>query len=143
MEILRTFDLLENLKTYPPKNDILAKRTRGQWIKYSIDDYCTYSHLVAYGLLAMGYKPGTKIITITNNRPEWNFLDMGINLAHMIHIPVYSTLSKADYLHIFNHSDAEIIFVGSMGLHKKIAPIAAEIDREIKLIVIINNIFAI
>ncbi|MCR5709806.1 MAG: long-chain fatty acid--CoA ligase [Bacteroidales bacterium] len=136
MEILRTFDLLENLKTYPPKSDILARRTRGQWIKYSIDDYINYSHTVAYGLLALGYKTGTKIITITNNRPEWNFLDMGINLAHMIHIPVYSTLSKADYIHIFNHSDAEIIFVGSMALYKKISPIAAEIDRDIKLIVI-------
>ena len=29
MEILRTFDLLENLKTYPPKDDILARRSRG------------------------------------------------------------------------------------------------------------------
>ena len=39
MEILRTFDLLENLKTYPPKEDMLARRTRGKWIKYSIDQY--------------------------------------------------------------------------------------------------------
>ena len=102
MEILRTFDLLENLKTYPPKDDILARRTRGKWIKYSIDQYYDISHTVAYGLLALGYKPGTKVITITNNRPEWNFMDMGINLAHMIHIPVYSTLSHDDYLHILS-----------------------------------------
>ena len=86
MEILRTFDLLENLKTYPPKEDILARRTRGKWIKYSIDQYYEIAHAVAYGLLALGYKPGAKIITITNNRPEWNFMDMGINLAHMIHL---------------------------------------------------------
>ena len=52
MEILRTFDLLENLKSYPPKEDILARRTRGKWIKYSIDQYYDISHTVAYGLLA-------------------------------------------------------------------------------------------
>ena len=136
MEILRTFDLLENLKFYPPKDDMLARRTRGKWIKYSIDQYIEISHTVAYGLLALGYKPGTKIITITNNRPEWNFLDMGINLARMIHVPVYSTLSHDDYLHIFNHSDVELIFVGTPSLYKRVAPIAAEVDREIKIMMI-------
>ncbi len=134
MEILRTFDLLENLKTYPPKDDMLARRSRGKWIKYSIDQYYEIAHAVAYGLLAMGYKAGTKVITITNNRPEWNFLDMGINLAHMVHVPVYSTLSKDDYLHIFTHSDAELIAVGSPALYKRVAPIAAEIDRDIKFL---------
>ena len=134
MEILRTFDLLENLKTYPPKDDMLARRSRGKWIKYSIDQYYEIAHAVAYGLLAMGYKAGTKVITITNNRPEWNFLDMGINLAHMVHVPVYSTLSKDDYLHIFTHSDAELIAVGSPTLYKRVAPIAAEIDRDIKFL---------
>ncbi len=134
MEILRTFDLLENLKTYPPKDDILARRSRGKWIKYSIDQYYEISHAVAYGLLALGYKPGTKVITITNNRPEWNFMDMGINLAHMIHIPVYSTLSHDDYVHIFNNSDVELIVVGTAALYKRIAPIAGEIDREIKFL---------
>ena len=134
MEILRTFDLLENLKTYPPKDDMLARRTRGKWIKYSIDQYYEIAHAVAYGLLALGYKAGTKVITITNNRPEWNFLDMGINLAHMVHVPVYSTLSKDDYLHIFTHSDAELIAVGSPALYKRVAPIAAEIDRDIKFL---------
>ena len=134
MEILRTFDLLENLKSYPPKDDILARRTRGKWIKYSIDQYYEISHTVAYGLLALGFKPGTKVITITNNRPEWNFMDMGINLARMIHIPVYSTLSKDDYLHIFNHSDVELIVVGTPALYKRVAPIAAQVDREIRFL---------
>ena len=135
MEILRTFDLLENLKSFPPKDDILARRTRGKWIKYSIDQYYEISHTVAYGLLALGFKPGTKVITITNNRPEWNFMDMGINLAHMIHVPVYSTLSREDYLYIFDNSDAELIVIGTASLYKRIAPIAAEIDRDIKILI--------
>ena len=136
MKISRTFDLLENLKTYPAKEDILARRTRGKWIKYSIDQYYDISHTVAYGLLAMGFKPGTKIITITNNRPEWNFMDMGINLARMIHVPIYSTLSHDDFLHIFQHSDAELIVVGTATLYKRIAPIAAEVDRDIRFMIL-------
>ncbi len=134
MDILRTFDLLENLKTYPPKDDILARRTRGKWIKYSIDQYYEIAHAVAYGLLALGYKPGTKIITVCNNRPEWNFMDMGINLAHMIHIPVYSTLSHDDYHFIFENSDVELIVAGTKTLYNKLLPIAKEIDRDIRFL---------
>lgn len=134
MEILRTFDLLTNLKSFPAKDDMLARKSHGTWIKYSINDYIDYSYTVAYGLLALGYKTGTKIITICNNRPEWNFMDMGINLAHMVHVPVYSTLSHDDYTHIFDHSDAEIIVVGSEILYKKVAPVIAEMSRPIKVI---------
>lgn len=134
MKILRTFDLLENLKQFAPKDDILTVRVKGQWIKYSIDDYIRNAHTVAYGLLSLGYAPGTKVITICNNRPEWNFVDMGANLARMIHVPVYGTLSADEFRYIFRHSDAEVIFVGNAALYKKVAPIAEEIGRKIQLI---------
>jgi len=134
MEILRTFDLLENLKTFPEKEDILAQKSKGTWIKYNVDNYIKYSYLVSYGLLSLGYKEGTKVISICNNRPEWNFVDIGVNLARMIHIPVYPTLSHDDFLFIFTNSDVEVIFVGSSSLYKRIYPITTEIGRDIKVI---------
>lgn len=139
MEVLRTFDLLEQLKKYPYKKDLLARRYKGEWICYDLEQYTELSHLVAYGLLAMGYKAGTKVVSICSNRPEWNFVDMGSNLAHMIHVPVYNTLSHDDYLHILSHSDAEVVFVGSTALYNKVAPVVAEIDREIKIILMDNS----
>ncbi|MBQ0078071.1 MAG: AMP-binding protein, partial [Bacteroidales bacterium] len=110
MEINRTFDLLTNLKNnFPPKEDILARRTPEGWKKYSIDDYCEISHSIAYAALAAGLEPQTKVITITPNRPEWNFIDMGLALAGMVHIPVYPTSSADDFRHIFTNSDARYI----------------------------------
>lgn len=135
MEITRTFDLLENLKNHPRKDDVLARKSKGVWTKYSTEDYIERSHLVAYGLLARGYAEGTKVITMCNNRPEWNFIDMGTALAHMVHIPVYSTLSPDDYKYIFTHSDAEVIIVGNAILYKKVAPIIAAIGGKIDVIV--------
>ena len=131
MEITRTFDLLENLKSYPTKDDILARRIKGVWTKYSTEDYIERSHSVAYGLLARGYAEGTKVITLCNNRPEWNFIDMGTALAHMVHIPVYSTLSPDDFKFIFTHSDAELIVVGNPILYKKVAPVIEALDRKV------------
>lgn len=135
MEITRVFDLLENLKKYSPKDDILARKFQGQWIKYSIDDYIENSHLIAYALLSLGYKEGTKVISMCNNRPEWNFLDMGTNLAHMVHVPVYSTLGQDEYEFIFNHSDAEIIVIGNLNLYHKVCPVFEKLEKKVQVII--------
>ena len=134
MEILRTFDYLENLKKFRPKDDMLSRKFQGKWIKYSIDQYIEYSHLTAYGLLALGYGAGTKVISLCNNRPEWNFLDMGVALAHMIHVPVYSTLSTDEYEFIINHSGAELIVIGNRNFYKKVSAVFERIDHPYKVI---------
>lgn len=151
MAITRTFDILENLRQNFRKDDIFARRGGGQWHKVSVEQYVGRSHLVAYGLLALGYAPQTKVISICNNRPEWNFVDMGVNLAHMIHVPVYPTLSHDDFVHIFTDSDAEVIFVGTQALYNKVSPIASEIERDIRVILMddsedlfcISNLYAL
>jgi len=135
MEITRVFDLLENLKKYSPKEDILARKFQGKWTTYSINDYIENSHLIAYALLSLGYKEGTKVISMCNNRPEWNFLDMGVTLAHMIHVPVYSTLGHDEYEFIFNHSDAEIIVVGNLNLYHKVSPVFEKLERKVQIII--------
>lgn len=131
MEVKRTFDILENLIEKYPKDDILSRKVNGKWIKFSSDSYYRHSHLMAYALLSQGLSPQDKVITISNNRPEWNFVDMGLTLAHMVHVPVYSTLSSDDYLHIIEHSDAKAIFLGGDALVKKISPLLEKIDRKI------------
>jgi long-chain acyl-CoA synthetase len=125
MEVTRTFDLLENLVTMYPKDDILSRKSNGKWIKYSCDEYSRKSHLMAYAFLALGFNKEDKVISISNNRPEWNFTDMGLTLAGMVYVPVYSTLSNEDYLHIIDHSDAKAIFFGNESLAKKISPLVA------------------
>ncbi|MDP3437342.1 MAG: long-chain fatty acid--CoA ligase [Bacteroidales bacterium] len=134
MEVTRTFDILDQLVTEYPKDDILSRKVNGKWIKFSCDEYRRHSHLLAYAFLSMGLLPEDKVITITNNRPEWNFVDMGLTLARLIHVPVYTTLSNDDYLHIFDHSDAKVIFVGGDALLKKLSPLVKKIGREIEII---------
>jgi len=133
MEVTRTFDLLDKLVNVYPKDDILSRRHNGEWIKYSSKSYSSHSHLISYAFLALGLKPNDKVITISNNRPEWNFVDMGLTMAGMVYVPVYSTLSNQDYIHIFNHSDAKVIFLGNKALVNKIAPLVPKIKQKVKL----------
>jgi long-chain acyl-CoA synthetase len=133
MAVTRVFDLLEQLVEKYPKDDMLSRKSAGKWIKYSSQSYYEHSHLVAYAMLSMGFGKDDKAITIMPNRPEWNFIDMGLMLAGMVHVPVYTTLSPDDYLHIFNHSDAKAIFIGNESLAKKLLPILKKVEREIKI----------
>lgn len=130
MEINRIFDLLTNLReNFPEKEDILARRTAGGWVKYSIEDYWNISHDLACAILDAGLEPQTKVVTLTPNRPEWNFIDMALAMTGMVHVPVYPTSSADDFLHIFNHCDAKYIVIGSLALYRKVAPVIARMDK--------------
>lgn len=37
----------------------------------------------------------------------FEYLDMGCTLARLIFVPVYTTLSESEFLHVFNHSDSK------------------------------------
>ena len=144
MEITRIFDLLTNLQErFPDKKDILAKKKHGQWLKYSVKDYADLSYKTAYSLLKEGFKAGDKIASICINTPEWNFVDMGTALAGMVHVPVYPTLGKEEYMHILTHSDAKAVFIGNLLLYKKIAPIIKETGRDIRIILFEDNTLGI
>ena len=129
MEVTRTFDLLDHLVANHPKEDILAGKVNGEWVKYSCKDYYKYAHYLACGLLEMGLNKGDKVITISQNCPEWNFIDMALSMTGIIHVPVYPTLSEENYLHIFTHSEAKALLVGSVMLLRRIRPALQKMEN--------------
>ena len=141
MEITRTFDLLDHLTTnYPAKEDILACKEKGEWTKYSTRDYYKYSHYLAYGLLEIGLKPGDKVITMSTNCPEWNFMDMALALTGIIHVPIYPTLSVDNYEHILRHSEAACLFVSSNILLRRIRPALERLGEDAPTIYTLTQI---
>lgn len=121
-EVLRTFDLLDRYKELlPDKEDVFAAKRKGAWKKFSTNDYIRQSNLISYGLLELGLKPGDKVATITNNRPEWNFTDMGLAQVGMIHVPVFATLNEEGYQKIFSHAEIKAAFVCDKNIYTKIS----------------------
>lgn len=126
MEITRLFDLLPNYASaFDPKDDVLAYKEDGVWKKINIDTYRRNVELLTYGLLAIGIKKGDTIATIMNNRPEWNYLDFAIMQAGAIHVPIYPTISKEEYIYIFNHAEVRFVFVTGDELVRKIKEVKA------------------
>lgn len=128
MEITRTFNLLDQIgEKYGNKEDMLAARNNGSWTKYSSEEYVKTSYAIAYGLMALGLKRGDKIVTISNNRPEWNFLDMGMSMAGIVQVPVYPTISAEEYAYILDHAAPKLVVLSDKQLLDKITPLAEKV----------------
>jgi long-chain acyl-CoA synthetase len=123
MEITRTFDIIDlNYEKYPRK-DMYGGKVDKTWNTYSTEEVKRNVDLVSFGLLALGLKPGDKIATITGNKAEWNFVDMGMAQAGMIHVPVYPTITTEEYAYIFDHAEVKAVFVGNKLIYNKIKDI--------------------
>jgi long-chain acyl-CoA synthetase len=130
MEVTRIFDLLPHYQAnYKPKDDVIASKENGQWVKYSIEQYREIVDNISYGFLKMGVKPGDKIAQISPNRTEWNLVDMAILQVGAIHVPIYPTISESDYNYILNHAEVKFVFVSGIELLRKIQHILPEIPR--------------
>ena len=128
MEVTRIFDLLPYYESkFKPKDDVLASKENGEWVKYSIRQYREIVNNISYGFLALGVKPGDKIAQISSNRAEWNFVDMAILQVGAIHVPIYSTISEADYKFILDHAEVKFVFVSGMDLLRKVQHILPEV----------------
>lgn len=129
-EVTRTFDILDRYLKEFPRKDALGGKKDGTWYTYSTEEYNLKSHQFAMGLMAMGLKKGDKVATVTNNRPEWNFADLGIAMIGAVHVPVYPTIGEDEYKYILKHAEVKLIIIGDSKLYEKISPIANKLSIE-------------
>jgi len=120
MEIKRVFDILDHLKEFGNKPDILSSKKNKQWFNYSTEDFYNNAYYVSSALIEMGLTPGDKACIISNNCPEWPFVDFGCQLAGIVSVPVFPTISAHDLTFILMHSEAKIVFVFNADLVKKV-----------------------
>jgi len=120
MENYRLFDLLHNLKNIPQKEDALAAKENGVWRKYSTLEYIDTVNNLSYAFINLGIKPGDKIGLISNNRPEWNFVDYACLQTGSINTPLYPTISDHDLKHIIAEADIKYFFVANADHYNKV-----------------------
>ncbi len=130
MKVRRLFDLLDHYEqSFQPKEDVLAGKVNGEWVKYDLKTIREMVNNISYGLLALGVKKGDKIGTISPNRPEWNIIDMAILQIGAIHVPIYPTISETDYRYILEHSEVLYVFVSGWELYRKIKHIVPDVPN--------------
>ncbi len=139
MEIKRIFDLLPYYEEkFKPKDDVLAGKENGEWKKYSIKEIRDIVDTLSYAFLKLGVERNDNIATVTNNRPEWNFIDFSVMQIGAVHVPIYPTISIADYRFILKHAQIKYMFLSGMAMYKKLEPIIKEMGH-LKGVYILND----
>ncbi len=128
-EVKRTFDILERYLQEFPRKDALGGKNSTDWYVYSTAEYVEKSHQFALGLMALGLKKGDKVATVTNNRPEWNFADMGMAMTGIVHVPIYPTIGEDEYSYILEHAEIKLLVIGDRKLYEKLSPIVAQLPE--------------
>lgn len=126
MELTRLFDLIPyQISTYD--NQVaFAKKENGAWKTYSSRDLKRIVDNLGMAFLDSGLKPGEKVAIISENRPEWNFIDLALQQIGAISVPMYPSITSEDYQYIFDHAEVKIIFVGDDTIYQKAAEVAVE-----------------
>ncbi|HCF02834.1 long-chain fatty acid--CoA ligase [Flavobacterium sp.] len=128
ISITRLFDFpyyqLENFNI----SDALVTKQDGKWIKTSTEEYIAKANAISRALMDMGVQKNDKIAIIsTNNRTEWNIMDIGILQTGAQTIPIYPTISEVDYEYILNHSESTYCFVSDEEVLHKVNAIKSNV----------------
>jgi long-chain acyl-CoA synthetase len=78
-------------------------------------------------LIQQGLQKDDKIAIIAENRPEWNFTDIGAMQIGVIPVPMYPNISENDYAFIFNDAAIQYAFVGSAEIYEKVKNLYAKV----------------
>jgi len=106
----------------------LATKKNGVWEKTSTQEYIAKANAVSRALLRMGVQKDDKIALITsNNRTEWNIMDIGILQTGAQNVPIYPTIAEEDYEYILNHSGSIYCFVSDTEVLQKVNAIKANV----------------
>ena len=109
-------------------NEALVTKYDGKWVSTSTKTYVEQLNKVSRGLLRLGIQPNDKVALIsTNNRTEWNIMDIGIMQLGAQDVPIYPTISEEDYAYVLNHSESKFCFVSDKEVYDKVMAIKAQV----------------
>ena len=129
MQLTRLFDLIPYQISKYNKEVAFARKDNGVWRTYSSQEVKKIIDNLSLAFLSQGVTEGNKVAIISENRPEWNFIDLALQQIGAISVPMYPTITSEDYAYIFNHAEVKMIFVGDQIIFDKAAQVAE--DRKI------------
>ncbi|MFN7100301.1 MAG: AMP-dependent synthetase/ligase, partial [Flavobacterium sp.] len=122
INITRLFDFpYYQQEKYTSIPDALVSKQGDTWVKTSTQEYIANANAISRGLLRLGVEKNDKIALISsNNRTEWNIMDIGVLQTGAQTVPIYPTISEDDYEYILNHSEAKYCFVSDLEVLRKV-----------------------
>jgi long-chain acyl-CoA synthetase len=134
MKPTRLFDCIHWQLEHCLKEDMFAaKEEGGIWRKYGTREVAEIVDKLSSGLYHLGIGPGNKsiegrdkIAVLSNNRPEWMFLDLAVQQTGAVLTPIYPTINVNELEFILNDAQVKLVFVSDQDLYDKVQSIRSK-----------------
>jgi long-chain acyl-CoA synthetase len=118
--------LEHNSKTLGAKHPAMRYKHYGIWQVYTWADYLENVKYLALGLRSLGFEPGSKLLIVGDNSPQWFFAELAAQCNQGISVGVYSELSAREIQHVAQNSQAEFAMVEDQEQADKLTSIKEE-----------------
>ena len=116
------------------KRDALAFKVGDVWNYINGNEVIERVRRIALGLAALGVKEGDRVAIISENRPEWSFVDLAILSLRAVNVPIYTTQAVEQIRYILENSGAKMLFISGKKLWKHAENAIQSVERLEKLI---------
>jgi long-chain acyl-CoA synthetase len=103
--------LEHNSRTIGAKHKAMRYKHYGIWQSYSWQDYLENVRYLALGLLSLGFQPGSKLLIVGDNSPQWYFAELAAQCNRGISVGLHSELSAAEIEYIARDAEVEYAVV--------------------------------
>lgn len=110
IEMLAHWAMLQPQKTF-----LRQPISKDNWQEYSWEKVYSIVQQIAVSLKNQGLKPGDRVAILANNSAHWVMCDLGIMLANMVSVPLYTNQHAESLRFILEHCKAKLIFLGPLG----------------------------
>ena len=124
IQITRLFDFPYYQLAKNNVADCLVTKYNGVWIKTSTQEYVDKANAISRAFIRLNVQKNDKIAIISsNNRTEWNIMDVGTLQLGAQTVPIYPTIAAEDYEYILNHSESSYCIVSDQVVYDKLIAI--------------------
>jgi long-chain acyl-CoA synthetase len=114
-----------SVDTFRKPGHLRVKRD-GQWCDISSAEYRETVEALSMALRGLGVVVNDRVAILSENRPEWAYVDLAALTMGAVDVPLYPTLTPSQMLYILRDSGAKVVFVSNAALAQKIQEIRAQ-----------------
>ncbi len=109
-----------------PHQVALRVKRFGVWQEITWREYYLSVQATAHALSYLGASPGDHIAILSENRPEWLYVDLAAQSIGARSVGIYQTNPAVDVAYIVNHSQSAILFCEDQEQVDKAVDVAAQ-----------------
>jgi long-chain acyl-CoA synthetase len=94
-----------------PRRKAWRSKKAGRWVEVAWQEFGQRASAVASWLVRQGLGKGDSIVIVGSTRAEWGVCDVGGQLAGLVTVGAYPTLSPEQLAYVIDHSDARVVFL--------------------------------